>query len=75
KNEKNKTQNNLQKLEKSEESSRLKQMLKQKDDLNDEISMNRNCIIQIFSPLAKALKKYERFSTSLSADDAKILSA
>ncbi len=73
--EKNKTQKNLQKLEVSEESSRLKQMLKEKDDLNDEISMSRNNIIQIFSPLAKALKKYERFSTSLSADDAKILAA
>ncbi len=72
--EKNKTQKNLQKLEVSEESSRLKQMLKEKDDLNDEISMSRNNIIQIFSPLAKALKKYERFST-LSADDAKILAA
>jgi len=72
--EKNRTQKNLQKLEASEESSRLKQMLKEKDDLNDEISMNRNCIIQIFSPLAKAFKKYERFS-SLSADDAKILAA
>ena len=73
--EKNRTQKNLQKLEASEESFRLKQILKEKDDLNDEISMNRNCIIQIFSPLAKAFKKYERFSTSLSADDAKILAA
>ncbi len=74
-NEKNRIQKNLQKLEASEESSRLKQMLKEKEDLNDEISMNRNCIIQIFSPLVKAFKKYERFSTSLSADDAKILAA
>jgi len=73
--EKNRTQKNLQKLETSEESSRLKQLTEQKDDLNDEISMNRNNIIQIFSPLAKVLKKYERFSTSLEADDAKILAA
>ena len=73
--EKNKAQKNLENVEASEESSQLKQMIEQKDNLNDEISINRNNIIQIFSPLAKVLKKYERFNTSLSADDTKILAA
>ncbi|MEA2004575.1 MAG: hypothetical protein U9O53_06525 [archaeon] len=71
--EKNKAKKNLENVEASEESSRLKQMIEQKGNLNDEISINRNNIILIFSPLAKVLKKYERFDTSLSADDAKIL--
>lgn len=71
--EKKKADKILKGLETGEEASRSKQILEQKEVLDTDISKIRSDIFHAFSPLAKVLKKYERFSTGLTPDDEKIL--
>jgi len=72
-NEKNRASQTLQRLENCEGACKLKQIIEQKKELNDEIIKIRSDVFQEFSPISKVLKKYERIASGLSYDEEQIL--
>ena len=66
-------QKELSALNESDELAQLKQVREQKQKLDDERAFAEARVLQMFSPLGKAMKKYERYSTGLDREGAKTL--
>ena len=66
-------QKELGALNESDELAQLKQIREQKQKMDDERAFVEARVLQMFSPLGKAMKKYERYSTGLDREGAKIL--
>ena len=66
-------QKELGALNESDELTQLKQVREQKQNLDEEDALTETRVLQMFSPLGKAMKKYERYSTGLNKDEAKTL--
>lgn len=66
-------QKELGALNESDELAQLKQIMEQKQKMDEERAFAEARVLQMFSPLGKAMKKYERYSTGLDREGAKTL--
>ncbi len=66
-------QKELGALNESDELAQLKQVRERKQNMDNEGALAEARVLQMFSPLGKAMKKYERYSTGLNKEESKIL--
>lgn len=71
--EEKKTRKELYELNESDELASMKLIMEQRKNLDGESAVIEGRILQIFSPAAKALKKYERYSAGLDKNERKML--
>jgi len=71
--EEKKIHHDLTQLDKSGELTDLKQKQAKLDTLKKDIDESKTYILQMFSPIMKALKKFERYTTGLTKDEIQIL--